>query len=850
LAMADPNGGARRFHEETTMKAVVMAGGEGSRLRPLTLGRPKPMVPIATKPVMQHNLDLLKRHGITEVVVTVQYLASMIQDYFGDGSQFGMKIVYSVEETPLGTAGSVKLAQKHLTDTFLVISADALTDFDLTQIVSFHKERKALATLTLYRVPNPLEYGVIITREDGQIVQFLEKPSWGEVFSDTVNTGIYVLEPDVLDYFEHNKVFDFSQDLFPMMLKKGDPLYGFIAPGYWCDVGNLQEYIRANADLLAGKVAIPLPGKHLGGGVWIEDGADVAPDAQLYGPVCVGREAKIKSGAVVHGPSVIGEYSVVDSRCHVVRSVIWNNSYLGERAELHGAIVGKQCHIESKAVIFEGAVIGDNTVVRDGAIIQPNVKIWPNKEIETGATVATSIIWGAQGRRVLFGRYGVTGLVNIDLTPEFAAKLGAAFGATLPKGAVVTVNRDPHRTPRMIKRAIISGLPSAGVNVADLASVPIPVARYITRISEAMAGIDVRLSPYDSRVVDIKFFDQNGMDISKATERKIENTFFREDFRRVYLDEVGLIYYQPRVAESYSEGFASALHKSALPSAADEFVLVVDYSNSVAAGILSPILRQRGARVVALNASVEDARPSSSSEEHELSLSQCASITAALKASMGVRIDPGGERIWLVTARGQIVPNMTSLIAAAELVFRTHPGAVVAVPVSASRAVDEVAARHGGRVVRTRVNPHSMMEVAAREKVAMLGDGNGGFIFPSFHPGFDGMFAIASLVGLLSAAGVGLDEVVADLPPHYMSSTKVSCPWERKGRIMRILHEQYRDGQSKQIDGVRIDLGDEWVLILPDPDRPIFHVIAESTSSDQARVLQDKYAALISGLQD
>lgn len=832
------------------MKAVVMAGGEGSRLRPLTLGRPKPMVPIATKPVMQHNLDLLKRHGITEVVVTVQYLASMIQDYFGDGSQLGMKIVYSVEETPLGTAGSVKLAQKHLTDTFIVISADALTDFDLTEIVKFHKDRKALATLTLYRVPNPLEYGVIITREDGQIVQFLEKPSWGEVFSDTVNTGIYVLEPEILDYFEPNKVFDFSQELFPMMLKKGDPLYGFISPGYWCDVGNLQEYIRANADLLSGKVAIPLPGKHIGGGVWLEEGAEVAPDAQLYGPVCVGRDAKIKSGAVVHGPSVIGEYSVVDSRCHVVRSVIWNNSYLGERVELHGAIVGRQCHVENKAVIFEGAVIGDNTVVRDGAIIQPNVKIWPNKEIETGATVATSIIWGAQGRKMLFGRYGVTGLVNIDLTPEFAAKLGAVYGATLPKGAVVTVNRDPNRTPRMIKRAIISGLPSAGVNVADLASVPIPVARYITRISEAQGCVDVRLSPFDNRVVDIKFFDQNGMDISKATERKIENTFFREDFRRVYLDEVGLIYYQPRVPESYTEGFMKALAKTSMPSIPEDFTLVVDYANSVSSTILSPICRSKGARVVALNAAVEDARPATSQGEHEVALAQSASITAALHANMGVRIDPGGEKIWLLTGQGQILPGMTALAAMADLVFRAYPGATVAVPVSASKVIDKLAAKHGGRVVRTRVSPHSMMEVAAKERAAMLGDGNGGFIFPAFHPGFDGMFAIAQMLGLLAGAGATLSDVVHSLPPYFMSSTKVSCPWERKGRIMRILHEQYRDGQSKQIDGVRIDLGDEWVLILPDPDRPIFHVIAESTSADQAHILQDKYAALISGLQD
>ena len=831
------------------MKAVVMAGGEGSRLRPLTLGRPKPMVPLVTKPVMQHNLDLLKRHGVTEVVVTVQYLASMIQDYFGDGSQLGMKIVYSVEQTPLGTAGSVKLAQKQLTDTFLVISADALTDFDLTDIIRFHKERKALATLTLYRVPNPLEYGVIITREDGAIVQFLEKPSWGEVFSDTVNTGIYVLEPEVLDYFEPNKVYDFSQELFPMMLKRGDPLFGFIAPGYWCDVGSLQEYMRANADLLSGKVAIPLPGKHLGGGVWAEEGVDLSPDAQMYGPVYLGREAKVKSGAVVHGPSVIGEYSIVDSRCHVVRSIVWNNSYLGERAELHGAIVGKQCNIQSKAVVFEGAVIGDNTVVRDGAIIQPNVKIWPNKEIETGATVATSIIWGAQGRRVLFGRYGVTGLVNIDLTPEFAAKLGAAYGATLPKGSVVMVNRDPNRTPRMIKRAIISGLPSAGVNVSDLATVPIPVARYVTRVSEAQGCVDVRLSPYDNRIVDIKFFDHNGLDISKPAERKVESTFFREDFRRVYLDEVGLIYYQTRVLESYTEGFTEALKKTSFPALSENASAVVDYSNGTSSAILSPILRQHGARVVDLNSTVEETRALTSPEEQEYALNQCAAISSALRATMGVRIDVGGERIWLVTGLGRILAGMTALAATADLMFRTRPGSTVAVPVSASKLIDRLAERHGGKVLRTRVNPRSMTEAAAREHVAMVGDGEGGFIFPAFQPAFDGMYATAQLMGLLAANETTLADVVAALPPYYMSATKVACPWERKGRIMRILHEQYREGQTKQIDGIKIELGDEWVLVLPDPDRPVFHVIAESTSSEAARALQDKYAALISGLQ-
>jgi mannose-1-phosphate guanylyltransferase / phosphomannomutase len=832
------------------MKAVVMAGGEGSRLRPLTLGRPKPMVPIATKPVMEHNLDLLKRHGITDIVVTVQYLASMIQDYFGDGSQMGLNIVYSVEQSPLGTAGSVKLAQRYLDETFMVISADALTDFDLKKIVDFHREKKSLATLTLYRVPNPLEYGVIITREDGSIAQFLEKPSWGEVFSDTVNTGLYVLEPEVLDYFEPDKVYDFSQELFPLMLKRGDPLFGYIAPGYWCDVGNLQEYIRSNADLLSGKIDIPLPGRHMGGGIWVDQDVQIAPDAQLHGPIFVGREAKIKSGAVIHGPTVIGEYSILEDRSRVVRSVIWNNSYCGERVELHGAIVGKQCNIQSKAVVFEGAVIGDGTVIRDGAIIQSNVKIWPNKEIETGATVGTSVIWGAQGKKMLFGRYGVTGLVNIDLTPEFAAKLGASFGATLPKGAVVTVNRDPNRTPRMIKRAIISGLPSAGVNVADLTSVPTPVARYITRTSEAQGGIDVRLSPFDNRVVDIKFFDQNGMDIAKTFERKVENTFFREDFRRVYLDEIGLIYYQPRVEESYTEGFERALGQQPGAGASEEANLVVDFSNGPASTVLGPILKEQGARVVALNGAVEETRPQATADEHDFVLNQTASIAAAVKATMGVRIDPSGERIWLITGEGRKLPGMTALASVAELVLRANPGATIAVPVSASRLIDRLAEKHQGKVVRTRVDSRSLMETAAREKIVMAGDGNGGFIFPVLHPAFDGMFATAQVVRLLMAAGASLRDVVESLPPYHMSTTRVQCPWERKGRIMRLLHEQYQADQQKQIDGVRVDLGDEWVLVLPDPDRPLFHVIAEAPSDQQAKGLRDKFASIVSGLQE
>lgn len=829
------------------MKAVVMAGGAGSRLRPLTINRPKPMVPIVNKPVLAHILDLLKRHGITDVVVTLQYMADAIQDGFGDGHAIGMNIQYSIEETPLGTAGSVKNAQHLLDDTFLVISGDALTDFDLAQIIDQHRARQALASITLYRVPNPLEYGVIVVDSEGRVQRFLEKPSWGEIISDTVNTGIYVLEPQVLDYFEPGVQFDFSKDLFPMLLERGDPLYGYVAGGYWCDIGTLQEYMQANADLLEGRVHTEPLGRHIGGGIWCADEVEIAPDAQLFGPVYLGYGAKVKGGVVVHGPTTIRDYVVVDNRAHVDRSIVWRNSYIGEGVELRGAIVGRQCSLKSKTVVFEGAVIGDGSVVGTGAVIHPNVKIWPEKEIEAGATVKASIIWGSQGRRVLFGRFGVTGQVNVDMTPEFASKLGAAFGATLPKGSEVTINRDPHRSPRMIKRAIISGLPSAGVNVLDLRSVPIPVARYYTRVSQAAGGVHVRLSPHDNRVVDIRFMDSRGLTLSKAAERDIERVFFREDFRRVYMDEIGTIDYAPGVIERYTQDFLAALDVEAIRAARPN--IVIDYANAPAALVLPPILNELNCQVVALNASIDETRMSIRPDEFDRSLQQLALISLAVEARLAARLDVGGEKLFLIDDRGQIVPGITALAAMVSLALKANGGGDIAVPVNMPRIFEEIAGRYGGTVVRTRVDLQDLMATANRREILIAGDGSGNVILPVLQPGADGLFALAKLFEYLVTQQVSLSEVIAELPPYYMAERRVSCPWEAKGTVMRLLTEQYRPPRKAQIDGTRIDVGPDWVLVLPDPDEPFFRIYAESSSGPQAQELAEKYARVVEGLQ-
>jgi mannose-1-phosphate guanylyltransferase/phosphomannomutase len=831
------------------MKAVVMAGGEGSRLRPLTIGRPKPMVPMVSKPVIAHILDLLKRHDITEVVITLHFMPEAVQSYLGDGSSLGMQIHYAIEETPLGTAGSVKNAQECLDEPFLIISGDAVTDINLQDVIAFHREKGSEATLTLYRVPNPLEYGVIITDPDGKITQFLEKPSWGEVISDTVNTGIYVIDPSVLDLIEEGVPTDWSKDVFPQLLKSGRPLYGYVAGGNWTDVGDISEYMRASGDVLSHRVQTEELGKHIGGDVWVGEDVEIAPDAQLYGPIYLGNEVKIKGGVIIHGPTAVRDYTIVDNRVHVDRSIIWRNSYIGEGAEIRGAIVGRQCSIKSRAVLFEGVVLGDNCIVGEGAVLHAGVKIWPEKEIEPGATVKSSIIWGARGRRVLFGRFGVTGVVNVDLTPEFAARLGAAFGATLPKGCTVTINRDPHRSPRMIKRAVISGLPSAGVNVHDLRSMPIPVARYFTRVTDAKGGVHVRLSPFDQRVVDIRFFDEQGRNLSKNAERSIERIFFREDFRRVYLNEIGTIEYAPRVAETYVEGFLKAVNVDAIRQA--DLKIVVDYAYAPSSEVLPQIMTELGVEVVPLASHVNGEKMSVSPQEFEKALNELTLITGALGKHLGMRLDVGGEKIFLVDRQGRYVPEVIAGAAMVTLALQASPGGTIVVPVHLSGIFEQIAAEYGGTVLRSKMDSHDLMDMSNREGVIMATDGGGNYVFPRFHPALDGIMATAKLLEFLATQQTTLAEVVAGLPAFHVGHREVSCPWEAKGTVMRLLNQEYKDRRAELIDGIKILLGDrEWVLILPDPDYPRFHVYAEGRNDSEAQELVSRYVRIIEGLQD
>ena len=380
------------------MKAVIMAGGEGTRLRPLTSNAPKPMLPIANRPMMEHIVGLLRKHGFDEIVVTVAFLAQAIQTYFDDGSEFGVKMTYATENTPLGTGVGRQRVRELLDERFLVISGDVLTDIDLSAILAFHDEHKAMATIALAHVENPLEFGIVITREDGTIERFLEKPTWGQVFSDTINTGIYVLDPAIFKYIDRDKQVDFSSDVVPPAAgRRADPRRRNRCPGTGRTSAPSTLTFAAHMDVLDGRVGVDLPGFKIAEAVWLGEGAEVDPEAEVIGPAVIGP------GVRVEGGTRLGEYTVLGSNVRVrgdvdlERVVLHDNAYVGEGARLRGVVVGRSCDIRGHARLEEGVVLGDECFVGENSVITAGVKVYPFKTVEAGAVVNSSIVWESRG---------------------------------------------------------------------------------------------------------------------------------------------------------------------------------------------------------------------------------------------------------------------------------------------------------------------------------------------------------------------------------------------------------------------------------------------------------------------
>jgi mannose-1-phosphate guanylyltransferase/phosphomannomutase len=822
------------------VKAVVMAGGEGTRLRPLTSNQPKPMVPIVGKPCMEHILELLRAHGFEDVIVTVAFLPQAIRSYFGDGTSLGLNIQYSVEESPLGTAGSVRLASDALDDTFLVISGDALCDIDLAQIVDFHREKGAAVTIGLKSVENPLEFGIVVTDEDGKVERFLEKPSWGQVFSDTINTGIYVLEPEVLKHVPTDRPYDFSKELFPLLLEMGRPIYGYVCDGYWQDIGNLDQYRQANFDALDERVQLNIPGLKIRGDVWIGEGVEIDDVEGVEGPAFIGNYARVSPEASVGPYTILGSATTLRERGRISRSVLDGSCYIGRSAVVEGAIIGRNCDIRAHARIHEGVAIGDQVTIGDQSVIYPGVRIYPYKEVDYGAQIFESLIWESRGTTRVFAQDGVVGLVNVDLTPEIALRFGAALGTALKRGARVVASRESAPAYRMIKRALISGLHSTGVNVADLRTLPAPVGKHLLKTQGYDAAFHVGASTTDPEAVQIRLFERPGIALSAEMQKEVEKHFTRQELRRVPFGDVGSITYPARARESYANDLLADLDTEAIK--ARGFRIVVDYGYSAGSFVLPLVLGPLGVEAITSHAFESDTgtTPGRIAE----TIDQAQRLVAAVNADFGAVFDRSAERIYLIDERGREVRPDQALLLYLKLLG--GEGNVV-VPITATSQVEEVVAGRFG-VIRTPATLPELTRAAAGEGVIFAGAPGGGYVFPGFLPAYDAIAALCKLLELLAPVDEPLSKLVAGLPRPTLVHRQVQCPWALKGAVMRVLNERYADDNVDTTDGIKIFDARGWVQVLPDGDEPTIHLYAEGETPAESEELETEIRTLVTDL--
>ena len=523
-----------------------MAGGEGTRLRPITCTMPKPMVPLLNKPVIDYCIELLKRHGIEDITATLHYLPKVITDHCGNGEKYGVNLSYSIETKPMGTAGSVREALGDSLERTMVISGDAMTDLDITAAVKAHKLSCAKVTIVLKQVDIPTEYGVVLMNKDGRIYRFLEKPMMSEVFSDLANTGIYILEPEVIGRIPKGEKFDFGKELFPLLLKENVPICGYVTDKYWCDIGDIAQYKAAQRDMLMGRCAFDTTAQKRDN-IWIEPGALVSPGASVTGPCYIGREAEI-GAAVISDGTVVGTGARIGDHSSVKRSVVMRNVRIRENAEIRGAVLCDGAEAESGVSLFKDTVIGSRGRVGKNSTLSNGVSVWPERRVGPEQYCRDHIKWEDAEQPE---EERVAGYTDTVLTPERAARIGGAFGASLGRlpleGAVAT---DGSQQGVMLKHGIISGLVAQGVDVADLGFCGRSAFEHGIREFGYSGGIYIRCgtAPHKSEII---LCDETGIELAGGAYRAFVQEMKAGARRPLTSERLGIVQRVNGAAKAY-----------------------------------------------------------------------------------------------------------------------------------------------------------------------------------------------------------------------------------------------------------------------------------------------------------
>lgn len=762
--------------EVTGMKAIIMAGGEGKRLRPVSANKPKPMVELLDRPVLEHILELLVKNDVQEACLTLHYLPQIITEYFGSGEKFGIRLDYRIETEALGTAGGVMSCAEFLgSDDFLVISGDCVCDFDLRALIAFHRQKKADVTLALYACEEPCEYGLVVTDRDGRIEQFVEKPAWDHVLTDRVNTGIYVISPRIFGEIPDGQPYDFGKDLFPRLLLKECRMYGFKAEGYWCDVGSTGAYLKCCLDALQRSVDINMIALEHKKGIWSH--APIPEGVVIIPPVYIGKNAIIDKGATIGPLAVIGASSVIASGAVIANSVI-NSAVINENVTADGTVICKGSSIGRGTTLCEGSVIGDSCIIGDGCVIAALAKLWPDRQIPAGTVMTGSLSHGMLKSRLVFTKPGViTGELGVAVTAEACLRLGEISGGLNRVG----VSWSGGEAARVMAEAFGSGVCATGGELIRYDG------RFITCASYAGFLFNLPLSVFIEELksgMSITFFGKNGGMITHELERKLEMSL--ADPHETSSRRIGC---SSTVSGVY-DAFVSAAVKRAFMS--------VENTGQFTAAVVGS-----GAENKALKSA--------------LLLMDC-SISDKKAGIVSFEVKNGGMSLTATDEEGYLLSYEQLLVIVAFIEFASGTREL-AVTYDAPGIIDSLAGSFNAAVLRTGRDGQRAEDLLLHQMVMR-----------------DGIFAGARLSAWLKSHGEKLSVLRTGMPRFSTMSCEVPLKGSR-GSVMRLMSDSCTGMAAEMTAGLRLDTDRGCIYISPLRDRSALKIHAESFSEETAEEL-------------
>lgn len=762
------------------MQAIIMAGGEGTRLRPLTCNMPKPLAPLCGKPVLEYILDLLKLNGFKSATLTLLYQGDKIVANFDNSSYKKMELEYVFEENPLGTAGCVKFAS-HDTDV-LVISGDAMCDFELKKAIEAHKHSGADATIITKQVSDPREFGLVLCDKNNRITGFLEKPSYESCTTDLANTGVYILSKSALDLISSGKKSDFAQDIFPEMLKRGMLLNNYEEKGYWCDIGDFKHYSKCQIDMLEGRVKCQIDGLRGLDGI-ISLSSSHFRGVKITPPCYIGKNVTIGAGSIVDSGSIIGDDVTIGINSKIHASVILNGAFLGERVSCNEAIICENAKLLRGASSYEGSVIGENAIIGENSTVEAGVRIWQGKQLEKNTSASYDVKY-SYAKTLTLDDEGICGETNGEITPQIVATLGSSVASSCEKKNAIAVGYKGESAGKALTFAFISGAIAAGADVWDFGDCVEPELAYCM----GLAGIELGCYIDAGVTARLRVVSENGLPPTRKQDRKIEGGLNRSEYNKA----------------SYSD-FGE--HKSSS-------TLKILYENELLKLVPTQL---KGVRLEIKTSSTR--------------------ITKMLEKILLPKSDHNGERIVIhLSSDGKKCSAYTEetgyvfyekmVLLASKILFEN--GENIAIPYCFPTIVDELAKAYGKQALRYYNCSCDSSDSEARK------------IASNSRFARDGIYLSIMVISYLSKKGLTLKKAIAELPEFYSTSKFVSIDKSPSQLLKELCSET--GGLS---EGVALKNKDGRVLIRPVKTGKGVMLFVDSFKSEMATELCDKFEKLL-----